>query len=545
MPDKAAASAMHKLRSQRDRFAALAFAGADMLLEVDGSERIAFAAGATEKLLSLPADSLVGRCLRDMVHQGDAGMLAEALRRLAGGGRVERLQAEFIAGEQPVPVLISAINLHPERGVVHLAINRNRHGSRERLADAPVTIESFVEHTERRLREALRNGEACSLSLFAMAAGDRPASALMDAVRAWSVEGNSAALLDNGVIALVHDADIDRSALEWRLSVVLAASGQPELVPLQFRTMELDVELSSPELIKALAFAVGKGAEPGAFPFGSLSQAWRAAAAETQAKVANFRSLVGGPQLCFAFQPIVCLANWSIHHYEALARLTQGDKFVLPSRFLSFAEDVGIVSEFDIVACRKALAVLRDNAGIPPAAHISVNVSGRSLMNQAFGNELIRLLKENQWQIPRLLIDITGSADIGDLAEANKLIRKLRALGCRICLDDLGTGPAAFRHLRALDLDFVKIDGNAILDAFDTRHGKPFLRALVSLCNELGIRTIGEMIEEEKGVHLLRELQVNFGQGYYFARPSPDATRLPLPPRPFGRIHSQMTVGGL
>lgn len=538
-----------KLRTQRDRFVAFAFASADMLLEIDADGRVSFAGGACDKLLGAAAEHLTGAAFLDLIHPDDRGMAGEALRRLRGGARIDRLRVDMLAGATAVPALLSGIALHGPQGPLHLSISRNRAGRPERHGVArPTTTEDFAGLATARLREARQGGEHYSLTLVAMPANDggddAVARAVEGALRAWSVGGDSVARLENGTIGIIHDSAIEAAALEGRLRETLSAFDHDGLAAPRMGTMDLDGEAADADTTKALVYVINKFAESGEpLSASSLSQACKAAMSETLAKVANFRSLIGGPQFCFAFQPIVCLTNWSVHHFEALARLSQGGKFVLPSRFISFAEDVGVVTELDMIVCRKAMGVLRDNAGIPPAAHLAINLSGRSLTNPAFADALIRLLKENQWQIPRLLFEITESAEIADLTMANKLVHKLRALGCRVCLDDFGTGAATFHYLRALEVDFVKIDGSYILDAFDTRHGKPFLRAMASLCAELGIRTIGEMVEDERSVHLLRELQVNFGQGFYFAKPNTDATRTPLPPKPFGRVHAQMIVG--
>jgi EAL domain-containing protein (putative c-di-GMP-specific phosphodiesterase class I) len=542
--------AADKLRAQRDRFVAFAFASADMLLELAPDGRVAFAGGACDKLLGAAADGLAGADFLSLIQPDDRAMVTEALRRLRGGARIERLRVDMLAGTTPVPMLLSGIALQGAQGPVHLSVSRNRAGPAERRDCAkPMTSEGLADLATTRLREACQSGESYSLTLLAVPADDGADAAMTKALetslRAWSVGGDSVARLENGTIGIIHDAGIGKAALQERLRETLSAFDHDDLAALRLGTMELDGDGTDPDAAKALVYVINKFAESGeALSVSSLGQACKAAMGETLAKVANFRSLIGGPQFCFAFQPIVCLTNWSIHHFEALARLAQGDKFVLPSRFVSFAENVGVVTELDMIVCRKAMAVLRDNAGIPPAAHLAINLSGRSLTNQAFADALTRLLKENQWQIPRLLIEITESAEISDLGVANKLVQKLRTLGCRVCLDDFGAGAATFQYLRALEVDFVKIDGSYILDAFDTRHGKPFLRAMANLCSELGIRTIGEMVEDERSVHLLRELQVNFGQGFYFAKPSTDATRVPLPAKPFGRVRAQMAIGG-
>lgn len=536
-----------KLRAQRDRFLAFAFAGADMLVELAENGCITFAAGATEKVVGSSSEQICGRDLLSIVHDGDRVMAAEALRRLRAGSRLERLRIDFLNGDMPVPCFVSAINRQAADGLLHLAVSRNR-TPEERRSSGPISVERFANLASQRVLEAKRGGEIFNVSFLSVSGEGEHHAVLMDAIqgtlRAWSVGGDSIARLDNGTVGIIHDAGVDKASLESRLREALKEFDHDDLSALRLGTLPLDADLGSKDLSKALVYIVNKFAESGeSFDITSLSQGYKAAMSETLTKVANFRSLIGGPQFCFAFQPIICMNSWTTHHFEALARIQQGGRQVLPSRFVSFAEDVGIVNELDWIVCTKAIQVLRDNAGIPSASHLAINLSGKSLANPRFISELMLLLHENQWLIPRLLIEITESAEISNLAEADVVVQKLRSLGCRFCLDDFGAGAATFHYLRALHVDYVKIDGSYILDAFDTRHGKPFLRAMVSLCKELGIRTIGEMVEEERAVHLLREIQVNYGQGYYFAKPTTDASRLSLPPKPFGRVHGHVSVG--
>lgn len=92
-------------------------------------------------------------------------------------------------------------------------------------------------------------------------------------------------------------------------------------------------------------------------------------------------------------------------------------------------------------------------------------------------------------------------------------------------------------------MDFLKIDGSYIRDAFHTRHGRPFLRAISGLARDLSIQCIGEMVEDADTMWLLRELGVGYGQGWFFGKPQPDVSRFNLGCPP-GR-YSQRVVNAL
>jgi EAL domain-containing protein (putative c-di-GMP-specific phosphodiesterase class I) len=131
----------------------------------------------------------------------------------------------------------------------------------------------------------------------------------------------------------------------------------------------------------------------------------------------------------------------------------------------------------------------------------------------------------------------------------------LRDAGHKVCLDDFGAGASAFQYLRALDVDVVKIDGIYVRDALKMGKGKSFLKAMAGLCNDLGIVTVAEMIENANAVTFLRACGVAYGQGYLFGRPSEDISvfdprrrtatstqRVPLGKRVVGR--SKLSASG-
>jgi EAL domain-containing protein (putative c-di-GMP-specific phosphodiesterase class I) len=109
-----------------------------------------------------------------------------------------------------------------------------------------------------------------------------------------------------------------------------------------------------------------------------------------------------------------------------------------------------------------------------------------------------------------------------NLAGADSFIQGLRKQGYPVCLDDFGAGAANFEYLASLDVDIVKLDGDAIRGARKAHKGKAFMKAFVGLCRELGVVTVAEMIDDEPGLAFVRECGVHYVQGYLFGRPSPD-----------------------
>ena len=118
-----------------------------------------------------------------------------------------------------------------------------------------------------------------------------------------------------------------------------------------------------------------------------------------------------------------------------------------------------------------------------------------------------------------LMFEVTESAKITDLDATNTVIQSIRGLGHHVCLDDFGAGAAAFQYLRALQVDYVKIDGIYVREALTKPNAPAFLRAMASLCKELGIETVGEFVETDEIAKFLVQVGVQFGQGYLFGKP--------------------------
>jgi EAL domain-containing protein (putative c-di-GMP-specific phosphodiesterase class I) len=154
---------------------------------------------------------------------------------------------------------------------------------------------------------------------------------------------------------------------------------------------------------------------------------------------------------------------------------------------------------------------------------VAMNISGHSINSDGFVDSLRELLAENPDLHGTIMFEITETARIADLAKANEIVNKLRADGFHVCLDDFGAGEAAFEYLWDLEVDFVKIDGAYVEASTKSDKGKAFLKAMSSLCHDLGMATIAERIETREELDYLKGIGVAYGQGYLFGRPDPAA----------------------
>ncbi|MCC9622643.1 EAL domain-containing protein [Thalassospira sp. MA62] len=240
---------------------------------------------------------------------------------------------------------------------------------------------------------------------------------------------------------------------------------------------------------------------------------------ETLKSVRAFREIVENGSFAVALQPIVHLSSKDMHHYEALARFTTTSSPLAVDQIIHFAEGTGLITEFDLAMTAKVLDHLRDQPHKIPYP-VAINLSGHSLEQPDFLPSLARLLDTYNLAPERVLFEVTETSRIRGLADVNTGLQMLRTRGHQVCLDDFGAGAANFEYLSALDVDIIKFDGGAMRTALANTKGRAFIKATALLCRDLGIQTIAEMIHDQASYEMVRDLGIDYGQGYHLGPPA-------------------------
>jgi EAL domain-containing protein (putative c-di-GMP-specific phosphodiesterase class I) len=224
------------------------------------------------------------------------------------------------------------------------------------------------------------------------------------------------------------------------------------------------------------------------------------------------------------FQPQVLLASGALLGFEALARLTLPNGRVLPpARFLPAAERSGIIREIDeviLVAALDRLVAWRAAGLVVP--RVSVNASASALRDAAYVDRLRFHLDRRDLEPCDLAIEIVESTLIED--DDDVAVRNVRAIaraGIAVELDDFGSGHAAVSNLLRLELRAIKLDRSIVRGLGGDGRSEKIVRALVTLADELDLRTIAEGVEVEADIATLRGLGCWAVQGYALARPMP------------------------
>ena len=218
-------------------------------------------------------------------------------------------------------------------------------------------------------------------------------------------------------------------------------------------------------------------------------------------------------------QPIQRLSGASDPRYEILLRLFEEGEIVLPGAFLQVAERYGLVHEIDRAVVGSAIDALVE---IPdPSVVFEVNLSGKSLSDPRLLPFIRERIRDRELDPARLVLEITETAALSDAHKAQRFVETLRSIGCRFALDDFGVGFSSFYHLKHLMIDYLKIDGSFIRDLRRDPVDRHLVRAIVEVGRALGKQTIAEYVEDAETMDLLREIGVDYAQGYGVGRPVP------------------------
>ena len=208
-------------------------------------------------------------------------------------------------------------------------------------------------------------------------------------------------------------------------------------------------------------------------------------------------------------------------HYELLLGLANKDgTLASPQDFILSAERYGFMTLVDRWVVREAfswISQLMDAQKVIPS--LSINLSGTSVTDDSFMDYLFEQISQYGVGTSRICFEITETGTISNLVKAADFVRAFRNIGCKFSIDDFGTGLASHNYLRELPVDYVKIDGSFITNIHNNRNDYAIARSINDLAHFLGQETIAESVENDAIVAKLREIGVDYLQGWGVGRP--------------------------
>lgn len=540
------ASALAEMRHERDRFVAFAFASADILLELDEDGHILFADGAVKGLLGFESQDVEGREFYTLLPRRDAQRARDVMKEMKQKLRMERTDIHLrTAKQEALPFRMSGFRLSTLRNHTYISLSMLKPSQlttdqlfHQDVETGLLKTKHFVEAANKRIIEAKTHDETLQVTLLDIpelkalldqlidADADKLLYQISDYIRSRSVGGDTAGAIEGGGYSFVHDDSVEPAEIiKGIIELTKQADPEGKGVTVRSNTINADpCSMSRQDSANALLYTLNTFAQSQGedFSIDSLSTGYARLLDDTVNRMAQFKQTVAGEDFKIAFQPIVDLKTGLIHHYEALVRINDQEVFKNPFDFITFGEQAGIIGDFDLLMCQKVMEVLERTAKNGNYPLVAVNLSGKSLGSMLFKDALRKLVSLNEKVRKQVIFEVTESSKIEDMQSANTYLQELRKGGNLCCLDDFGTGESSFDYLRNLQVDFIKIDGSYVREAIKTQRGRHMLKAMASLCRELDITTIGEMVEDEKEAALLWEAGVKFGQGYLFGKPDID-----------------------
>jgi diguanylate cyclase (GGDEF)-like protein/PAS domain S-box-containing protein len=543
------------------KFESLLRDSTDLLLVTGPDGNVVYCSPASQRVLGLAPEAVVGRPVNDLVQSADWPMVLEGLERLAGTENAEltlELRVRHANGSRRilesrvrnpgadagVPGLVWSARDITERRALEQELNqRVMHDGLTRVPNRALLLERLG----RALGRAERHRSVVAVVLVCLddlamvnetlghAAGDEVVIAAAARLEAAVRAEDTVARLGGGEFALLLEEAADLgtvvSVTERSLALLaepIEAAGRALLL-----TATAGVALNGtanafdgPEgmLRDAQAAAnVARGA--GKSRYLVFEESMREHAEDRSDLTADIRAATHAGQIKVLYQPLIDLQTGELEGFEALARWQHpGRGLVLPSTFIPVAEDSGAIHDIGRyvleTACRQAAAWNAE----APGMRMSVNVSPFQLAGDDILVQVREVLTATGLPAHQLILEMTESALVHDLTSVTRRLQGLRVMGARIAMDDFGTGYSSLAYLRRLPLDIVKIDKSFIDD--ERGAGPELLSSVIAMGTTLGLDTVAEGIEDPEQLERARLAGCTYGQGYLIARPmdAADAT---------------------
>ena len=360
-------------------------------------------------------------------------------------------------------------------------------------------------------------------------AGDRLIQAVARRVQSVVREGDTVARLGGDEFGVLLEYGISQSDAEAVAQRILAEieppftfSGQEMYVSSSVGIAFSSADVEDPEdLLRYADVAMYRAKSEGPGKYRIFDPEVDSRATGRLAMETDLRQAIDREQLFNTYQPIISLKTGQITAVEALVRWKHPERgLVGPDEFIPVAEETGLIVPLGYLVMRRALEAVQafqEIVGTKRELVVAVNLSTRQFEQPDLEREILALLDQTGTRPEQLRIEITESELMRDTGR----IGQLKKLGLQIAIDDFGTGYSSLSYLRNVEADSLKID-RSFVDGLGTHpEDEAIIRTVETLSRALELDVTAEGVETEDQLRLLREIGVDSGQGFYFARPAP------------------------
>ncbi len=520
MPEPASPDGMHLRRADHgERFVAFAFAAADLVVEMDPETGcVTYAAGAFPARFGRSAETFVGAPVADLVDVRDRPTLDTALMLLQHKGRLAPLLIR-LADKGRTSFALAGINFSSNRAPRRMCLT---------FALPPVPTASPQGMKPGALAEAgkamLQTGQPAAFGMIEVVSGldgERLDAVFDTTLKALAPEALATEVASGrfGILGLRDGVDL--FALAASLEEAVRAQGGVATAVASADLLAGGGDITAAQAARAMRQALAVFARNGhaALKESGFTGGFAQYVGRLERQIGPLRKAIRDHRFALACQPIVALADRSLHHYEALLRpqAIDGCAFGDTQQFVTTIEMLSLTQELDLAVATEACDMAGREVG-----SIAFNLSAQSMQAPAFRERLLRLLAASPAvKSGKLLIELTETGELDDLGEVAESASAFRDLGIPFCLDDFGAGQSDIRVLRALPVDIVKLDGSYVRDVMRGGRQHAIVAGMVEIARATRAQLVAEHIETEDEAEAMSAIGVEFGQGHLFGRPGP------------------------
>ncbi|WP_448583944.1 bifunctional diguanylate cyclase/phosphodiesterase [Thermocrinis sp.] len=219
------------------------------------------------------------------------------------------------------------------------------------------------------------------------------------------------------------------------------------------------------------------------------------------------------------YQEIIDLKSMSLFGFEVLMRIKFNGRLLSAEEFVYVAERIGAMQELDLLLMEKIFESYKhfeNKYGV----FIFINMVPENT-TEAFAQRVRALADKYSVPTSNIVFEITERKAVEDIMQVANFVRELKNEGFRFAIDDFGSGYSSFYYLKYLPADFLKIEGEFIRHLTHSHIDRIFIKGIVNVAKEMGIKTIAEFVEDDKILEVVKELGIDYAQGYYFGKPEP------------------------
>jgi PAS domain S-box-containing protein len=224
------------------------------------------------------------------------------------------------------------------------------------------------------------------------------------------------------------------------------------------------------------------------------------------------------------YQPIVALKTGRITGFEALSRWQRPEGLVLPGEFIPVADETGLILPINRLLLLDACEQLRSwQSRFPsePPLTMSVNIAPRQFAQSDLARDICLIIEQTGVTPNTLHLEIMETIAMGEAEKAAQVLAELKAVGVRLSIDDFGTGYSSLSRLQRLPVDSLKVDRTFISTMDDDPDSQEIVRLIITMAHALNLKVVAEGTETEKQISVLKRLNCEMAQGYFFSRPAP------------------------